>query len=183
MFCWDVFIQNGLLRLTGAVWKSSSNLPSWHFNSDIHCGKLGHKCINTCHWEENPLCDGDQKRVILRRMIQIGLLFISIKVCRCCSNEKAYFAEYMSWRCSNPKAFLTYKTKESFDASFTLRKSQTNRLCPEAWQRWYLLKQMPNPLCSLLPSRENILPLPPGCYTSAQKQPNCLVFCKSFGLH
>lgn len=97
MFCRDVFIQNGLLRLTGTVWKSSSNLPSWHFNSDTHCGKLGHKCINTCNWEENPLRDGDQKRVIPRFMIQIGSLFISIKVWRCCYNEKLKCTLQNTW--------------------------------------------------------------------------------------
>lgn len=74
-------------------WREQSEKAALTFLPDTSIvtstvGKLGHKCISTCHWEENPVRVGDQKRVILRFMIQISSLFISIKDCRWCYNEK-----------------------------------------------------------------------------------------------
>lgn len=90
----------------------------------------------------------------------------------------------VSWCCASPKAFLTYKTKESFYAHFTLRKVSDERALPRRLTESGPIKTDAEPSLVAVVFQGKHPASASWCYTSAQEHlSSCLVFCKCFGVH
>lgn len=86
----------------------------------------------------------------------------------------------VNWHCTNPKASLTYKMKESFDAHFTLPKVSDKQALP---RRLTELKHMQSLLWSQLSSREKQPAVAPRVFDICTRAVQMLAFLQILWLH